>query len=232
MQLNMTRIHRACAPREGQCVRASVGRKVHRTRCANETTKHGAGEGSGDVDNLKRRNVPNGSGSLVDAVLFRGAELLGIAVGGEVEMKHDSEHSRQDKITTEEATTKIRNLFDQSYFFCGQGNDDDWDVFSTDCEFTDEFSAFRGTTRFRRNVTNFGRLLAQPKCTVTNLSTSGTESKMVEVRATWIFKGTVRGINGLLAASGETLYTLDPSSNRVVRHDERYEPIEGQRTTI
>ena len=115
---------------------------------------------------------------------------------------------------------KIENLYQSSYFFSGKGRQDDWDVFADTCVFADEFSSFVGTCRFRRNVTNFGKFLENPECTLTKLERVQEDDGTLSIRASWIFRSRVKWINGLLAAAGETTYVLD--GDRVVRHDEAW----------
>jgi hypothetical protein len=173
------------------------------------------------------RRPEDGQKSVVDEVLFRAAEVLGMVVGtrGVVEDQPDaSQHAVL--LTLDDAVEKIRRLYDSSYFFSGQGDDDDWDVFERDCEFADEFSSFRGAGRFRRNVSNFGRVLIDPRCTLVKLETITSDidgsAPKVKVVASWVFKARVVLTKGLLAAAGETTYVLDSTTGRVSRHDERW----------
>ena len=161
--------------------------------------------------------------SIVDGVVFRMAELLGIVVAADSSsrrVEESVEDSSPVRSGIEGVEQKIENLYKSSYFFSGQGRQDDWDVFAESCVFADEFSSFVGTERFRRNVTNFGKFLDDPECTLTRLERVQGDNGTLSIKASWIFRSRVKWINGLLAASGETTYMV--VDDRVVRHDEAW----------
>ena len=155
--------------------------------------------------------------SVADRILFGAAEFLGIAVGQSEGIQNAVNKNSVDPLSPEEVRSKLLNLFEQSYFFIGRGNDDDWSVFDPDCLFMDEFSSFRKTSRFRRNVENFGKFLENPQCRVLKVS-DNFEDSVIAIE--WSFSARVKGINGLLAARGITRYTLG-DDGRIVKHDER-----------
>jgi len=154
--------------------------------------------------------------SVADRILFGAAEFLGIAVGQSVVIPNAVKSV--DPLSPEEVRSKLLNLFEQSYFFIGRGNDEDWSVFDADCLFMDEFSSFKKTARFRRNVENFGKFLKNPQCKVLKVSDDWKDN-VVEIE--WAFSARVKGLNGLLAARGTTRYTLGDIDGRIVKHDER-----------
>lgn len=161
--------------------------------------------------------------SIVDGVMFRMAELLGMVVISETTTStavDNIEDAPQALSGIEGVERKIENLYQSSYFFSGQGREDDWDVFDDSCVFADEFSSFVGTDRFRRNVTNFGKFLQNPECSLTKLEWVRGDDGTLSIKASWIFRSQVKWINGLLAAAGETTYVV--SDGRVVRHDEAW----------
>ena len=181
-------------------------------------THHGVCHSSGRPEDGQR--------SALDEMLFRAAEVLGMVVGtsGIVQDQRDGSQYAT-LLTLDDAVGKIRRLYDSSYFFSGQGDDEDWDVFQKDCEFADEFSSFRGAGRFRRNVSNFGRVLIDPRCTLVKLETITNDDdsvQKVKVVVSWVFKARVVWTRGLLAAAGETTYILNSTTGRVSRHEERW----------
>lgn len=175
-------------------------------------------------------DAKNGAGkkttTIVDAVVFRMAEVLGMMVmdGSDTMQQRFSENIVEDSSPSffrmEEVERKIENLYQSSYFFSGQGSEDDWAVFADSCVFADEFSSFVGAGRFRRNVTNFGKFLRNPECTLTRLERVQCGDGTLSIKASWIFRARVKWINGLLAAAGETTYVV--SAGRIVRHDEAW----------
>eukprot|EP00889_Picochlorum_renovo_P005406 jgi/Picre1/32436/NNA_007782.t1 len=137
------------------------------------------------------------SSSPMDAVMFNLAEMLGIVVG-DVNASSTREDGRAIVTSVEDAKERI----------------------------TDGFSSFRGTGRFRRNVSNFGKVLTEPTCSLVALDVSEHDDTKALLVASWIFKAKVKWIGGLLAASGDTTYVLQRSLDgieyRVVQHDERW----------
>jgi hypothetical protein len=172
---------------------------------------------SGDIKEDKEVNkrVNTSIRSVADRILFGAAEFLGMAVGQSEGIQ--TAVKSVDPLSPEEVRSKLLNLFEQSYFFVGRGNDEDWSVFDLDCLFMDEFSSFRKTSRFRRNVENFGKFLENPQCRVLKVS-DDFEGSVIAIE--WAFSARVKGINGLLAARGITRYTLG-DDGRIVKHDER-----------
>ena len=125
----------------------------------------GAGRGGWRV--RARRKADDGKRTVFDGLLFGAAELLGMALSPRDETAHEAEtevgRATPARVVADDSVTQsIVNLFESSYFFCGSGDDADWDVFAPDCVFADEFSSFVGTQRFRRNVENFGKALRHP----------------------------------------------------------------------
>jgi hypothetical protein len=172
----------------------------------------------------------------IDKTLFSAAELLGMVLS---DARDEGEADPQpmgvlrsrvsDAVKAENDTIRrISNLFDCSYFFCGEGNDADWEVFADDCLFSDEFSSFVGTERFRRNVNNFGKVLRkgddERRCILTKLEQrkdERTPGRTVLV-ASWVFRSRVILVSGLLAASGKTEYVVRDSDGKVIEHNERW----------
>lgn len=173
-----------------------------------------------------------------DGLIFAAAELLGMALSSRdetVSSERDGGGESGTGVVNEDGATSARvvaddgvtrsivNLFESSYFFSGIGDDADWEVFAPDCVFSDEFSSFVGTQRFRRNVGNFGKALrATPErvCRLTRLERGVDERGRETITASWIFRSRVILLRGLLAASGETTYVVD--GGRVVVHEERW----------
>ena len=157
----------------------------------------------------------------MEKLIFRGAELLGMSVGNWNLMEPSVVNSSEDSevMPPAEALQKLLSLYESYYFFVGTGNDEDWRVFEDTCLYVDEFSSFTGTSRFRRNVQNFGSVLKTETvtCKVVKVQQSANS-----ITVDWVFSGRVKLFGGLLAARGQTIYTLSEESGRIIRHDERY----------
>lgn len=191
----------------------------------------GAGRGGWRV--RARRKADDGKRTVFDGLLFGAAELLGMALSPRDETAHEAEtevgratpgRATPARVVADDSVTQsIVNLFESSYFFCGSGDDADWDVFAPDCVFADEFSSFVGTQRFRRNVENFGKALRHSPervCRLTKLERGVDERGRQTITASWIFRSRVILLRGLLAASGRTTYVV---AGRIVEHLERWD---------
>lgn len=154
------------------------------------------------------------------------ALMLNVMYIGDGNASSTRENDRAVVTSVEDAKERITGLYESSYFFSGEGRESDWDVFDDECEFIDGFSSFRGTGRFRRNVSNFGKVLMEPMCSLVALDVSEHDDTQALLVASWIFKARVKWIGGLLAASGDTTYvlqrSLDGAEYRVVQHEERW----------
>jgi hypothetical protein len=197
----------------------------------------GAGRGGWRV--RARRKADDGKRTVFDGLLFGAAELLGMALSPRDETAHEAEtevgratpgratpgRATPARVVADDSVTQsIVNLFESSYFFCGSGDDADWDVFAPDCVFADEFSSFVGTQRFRRNVENFGKALRHSPervCRLTKLERGVDERGRQTITASWIFRSRVILLRGLLAASGRTTYVVEGA--RIVEHVERWD---------
>ena len=176
-----------------------------------------------------RRKADDGKRTVFDGLLFGAAELLGMALSPRDETAHEAEtevgRATPARVVADDSVTQsIVNLFESSYFFCGSGDDADWDVFAPDCVFADEFSSFVGTQRFRRNVENFGKALRHSPervCRLTKLERGVDERGRQTITASWIFRSRVILLRGLLAASGRTTYVVE--GERIVEHLERWD---------
>lgn len=168
-------------------------------------------------------------GKLLDKVLFSVAELLGMALSSRDDAAPaadvpEATTTSASIVADDDVTRAIVNLYSSSYFFCGTGRDEDWGVFAPDCVFSDEFSSFKGTERFRRNVTNFGKALqSTPErvCRLTKLQRGEDARGRQTITAGWIFRSRVIWVKGLLAASGTTTYVVD-ERGRIIEHNERW----------
>lgn len=196
-----------------------------RGRCSSGSGRRGA--------TVRARRKPGrseeGNRTVFDGLLFGAAELLGMALSSRDETDPRIESERDPPtsarvVADDSVTRSIVNLFESSYFFCGSGDDADWDVFAPDCVFADEFSSFVGTQRFRRNVGNFGKALRftpERVCRLTKLERGVDESGRQTITASWIFRSRVILLRGLLAASGQTTYVVEGAS--IVEHLERWD---------
>lgn len=184
----------------------------------------------------KSLDMSSGTSSILDRALFSAAELLGMALSsredaaptvvadGPAECATSTSTLAATVVPDDAVSQRIANLFASSYFFCGTGDEEDWDVFAPDCLFSDEFSSFVGTDRFRRNVRNFGRALqSTPErvCRLTKLERGVDELGRQTISASWIFRSRVIWLGGMLAASGTTTYVVG-GSGKIVEHNERW----------
>lgn len=110
----------------------------------------------------------------------------------------------------------IRDDYDSSYFVSGEG---DMSAYAPDCIFSDPFVSFRGVGRFKQNVGNLGKLMKDIQLDVFEWQESGGE-----VVTRWRFSCVLDlPWKPRLAAAGGTTHVLDPVTNRVVQHIERWE---------
>ena len=63
--------------------------------------------------------------------------------------------AQQKHYTWEETKEGIRSDFDDQYFVSGKAA---MDVYDPQCEFADPFVSFKGVTRFKENLSNFGKI--------------------------------------------------------------------------
>jgi hypothetical protein len=113
--------------------------------------------------------------------------VLGTLKGGNAnEQRQQQQQQPQSALSREEVLQSIRQDFDVDYFVSGELNQSpaaacstathttasdphtaslrpagkgDMAAYEPDCEFADPFASFRGTERFKRNVSNLGGLL-------------------------------------------------------------------------
>ena len=60
------------------------------------------------------------------------------------------------QLSRREVLEQIKDDYKKNYFVNGAG---DMNAYEEDCLFTDPFSGFKGTQRFKKNVSNFGNFL-------------------------------------------------------------------------
>ena len=186
------------------------------------------GNASKDRGSAKTEKTAKTEKKLLDKVLFSAAELLGMALSSRDDAAPAADVAEATTsasiVADDDVMRAIVNLYSSSYFFCGTGRDEDWGVFAPDCVFSDEFSSFKGTERFRRNVTNFGKALqSTPErvCRLTKLERGEDARGRQTITAGWIFRSRVIWVKGLLAASGTTTYVVD-ERGRIIEHNERW----------
>ena len=156
--------------------------------------------------------------------MWFGAEGLGNVVGlfkgikDAAPAKPTTPPARLDRAA---ALAAIKADYDQNYFISGQG---DLAAYAPDCRFADPFASFKGTARFKRNVSNLGGLLSDVRLELTDW-----EERDGEVRVAWRFSG-VLGVpwRPRLAASGSTRHVFDPATGLVVDHVEAWNVSPGE----
>ena len=151
--------------------------------------------------------------------LWYAAEAFGSAVGAlkprpSTAAAPDADTAPLDPTTR---TASLRADYDVEYFISGQG---EMRAYDPECVFADPFVAFKGTARFKANVSNLGGLLRDTRLEILEWDDSRSESLTTRWRfaATLALPWTPR-----LAAAGGTTHVFDQRTGRVVRHEERWD---------
>lgn len=114
------------------------------------------------------------------------------------------------------ALEMLRSDYDADYFISGRG---EMRAYAADCEFRDPFAGFKGTARFKRNVSNLGSSLEEARTDLLSweAAAEGGEGGGEEggLRTTWRFSGIVGLLpwRPRLAAAGSTTHVFDPVSS-------------------
>ena len=157
-----------------------------------------------------------------------GAELLGNVVGAAKGNQNNTSSNQQQtgastsgRLTREQAIESIRKDYDVNYFVSGQG---DLSAYDPDCRFADPFASFRGTERFRRNVSNLGGMLQDVQLDISEWG----ETEDGNLKTKWRFSAILDlPWKPRLAAAGGTIHVLDPETNLVVDHIESWDVKPG-----
>lgn len=127
-------------------------------------------------------------------------------------------------ISRAEAVAALRSDYDRSYFVTGQMT---MHIYEEECEFADPFVSFKGTKRFKENVSNLGSFIEDANLKVLDWQDDGDK-----ITAKWRFS-CVLGLpwRPILAASGNTQHYFDASSGKIYRHVEMWDisPMDGLR---
>lgn len=122
----------------------------------------------------------------------------------------------QCTLSRADALEAIRNDYDANYFISGEG---DLSAYAPDCRFADPFASFRGTSRFKRNVSNLGALLGD-----VSLEIIEWDERADSLHTTWRFSGILDlPWKPRLAAAGGTVHKFDPETGYVVEHIESWD---------
>jgi len=128
---------------------------------------------------------------------------------------------------TQYVAEQIKEEYQKLFWATGNMNMELW---TDDCTFADPFSSFTGpgsTVRFKRNADTLGRLLINPKLSITSFEIesskgNGNSTKDV-VKVGWIFQSKLKlPWKPVLAASGETSHFLDPDTGLICKYEERW----------
>lgn len=157
--------------------------------------------------------------------VWYGAEALGnvLAAFRDGQQNKNREGSSQEteshaeaSLSRAEALELIRRDYDENYFISGQG---DLSAYAPDCRFADPFASFRGTSRFKRNVSNLGTLLED-----VSLEIIDWDEREDSLHTTWRFSGILDlPWKPRLAAAGGTVHVFDPKTGYVVEHIESWD---------
>lgn len=103
-----------------------------------------------------------------------------------------------------------------NYFISGRG---EMRAYAADCLFADDFASFRGTERFRANVSNLGGLLEDVVLDL--LSWEERDDRLI---VGWRFAGTINALpwRPRLACSGSTTHVYSAVNGMVVEHVEQW----------
>lgn len=137
--------------------------------------------------------------------VWYGAELLGKLIGGGKKgAAEEAVAEASVALSWPQLVASIKEDYDAKYFISGKGS---MSSYRDQCEFADPFVSFKGTLRFKQNVSNLGGLMIDPKLEVFEFVED--ESKR-EIRTRWRFS-CVLGLpwRPLLAAAGGTTHVFD-----------------------
>ncbi|GAX80191.1 hypothetical protein CEUSTIGMA_g7629.t1 [Chlamydomonas eustigma] len=160
------------------------------------------------------------TGAGLKAVWY-GAEVLGklMNLGRSADFSKETMSTSETSVASmsrEEILASLKEDYSQSYFVSGKG---DMSAYAEDCEFSDPFVSFRGTSRFKQNVGNLGGLMRDIKLDVYDWKESDTE-----VLTKWRFSCILDlPWKPLLAAAGSTTHVIDLESSQVVKHIEAWD---------
>lgn len=118
------------------------------------------------------------------------------------------------------ALEMLRADYDVDYFISGKG---EMRAYAEYCEFRDPFAGFKGTARFKNNVSNLGSSLEEARTDLLSWE-EGTEGGGGFLKTTWRFSGIVGLLpwRPRLAAAGSTTHVFDPETGLVVQHIEAW----------
>jgi len=199
-----------------------------RPHCTPTRRRTGAARRRGRLS--ARRGTPDAeeTGPLLKA-LWYASELFGDAVGAlkraQQQADSDAEPQRPDEanaalpaaLSPSARLAALRSDYDVNYFISGEGA---MLAYEPDCLFADAFASFRGTARFKKNVSNLGGLLSDIRLEITEWD----ESDPQQLVTGWRFAGTVAlPWRPRLAASGGTTHVFDAQTGRVKEHLERWD---------
>lgn len=203
------------------------------------------GGGGGESDPNPKTATAKGGGagessSLGFKAAWVAAEALGNLVGKNAttpaatadatpsSSSSSSSTSSSSPMSREEILASIREDFAANYFLTGQG---DMRAYADDCLYSDPFSAFRGTARFKKNVANFGAVVDAVRVDLGEIGADPSDPADGNVvAATWRFSGVVKVLpwRPVLAARGSTRHVIDPRRGLVVEHVEEWASSPGE----
>jgi len=119
----------------------------------------------------------------------------------------------------------LRADYDVDYFISGLG---EMRAYADDCEFRDPFAGFKGTARFKKNVSNLGSSLEEAETILLSWEEREEEGSL---KTQWRFSGIVGLLpwRPRLAAAGSTTHVFDPVSLRRGLSSLKRESREGEK---
>ena len=119
----------------------------------------------------------------------------------------------------------LRADYDVDYFISGLG---EMRAYADDCEFRDPFAGFKGTARFKKNVSNLGSSLEEAETVLLSWEEREEEGSL---KTQWRFSGIVGLLpwRPRLAAAGSTTHVFDPVSLRRGLSSLKRESREGEK---
>lgn len=147
------------------------------------------------------------------------AEALGNVIGAtkgkepkESGFVSSSSFSATIPLPRDQALAMMKNDYDVDYFISGKG---EMLAYDDNCEFRDPFAGFKGTARFKRNVSNLGSSLEDARTDLLSWEEEDEGEgggKGGSLKTQWRFSGIVGLLpwRPRLAAAGSTTHVFDP----------------------
>lgn len=115
--------------------------------------------------------------------------------------------SASNPLPRAQALEMLKRDYEVDYFISGKG---EMRAYDDNCEFRDPFAGFKGTDRFKKNVSNLGSSLEEAQTDLNSWEEDEGEGSSLKTR--WRFSGIVGLLpwRPRLAAAGSTTHVFDP----------------------